>query len=74
MGTPLVYTEYALTFLLGARYTPIDSPTLWNITAGPWLPYAPVLATTRNWMAVRVPSLLAPSFTVTLNGCRVVAP
>ncbi|GAA3021606.1 hypothetical protein GCM10020229_36020 [Kitasatospora albolonga] len=60
--------------MCGARYTPIDSPMLWNITAGPWLPYAPVLETTRYCRAVRVPSRLAPSFTVIRNGCRVVAP
>ena len=40
------------------------------MTPGPWLPYAPVSASTSTSIAVSTPSAVAPSVTETRFGCR----
>ena len=62
-GIMFVYTAYPSAFLLAHRYMVSGLPSEAASVSPPWPPYAPVLETTRNWIAVSVPSRLAPSLT-----------
>ncbi len=48
----------------------MDSLQPWNMTPGPWLPYAPVSLSTSTASAVSTPSAVAPAVTPTRIGCR----